>query len=123
MLHGIYTLIAARQSGQIGRRRPAATCARPGGIGPAAWARKDFVSHDVYDHTSILKLVETKWNLPALTHRDANAAPMLDLLDLRRPSFATPPKLAPPLAVTDPSALTCSVNGPGTIPPAGSVTG
>jgi phospholipase C len=87
------------------------------------WARKDFVSHDVYDHTSILKLVETKWNLPALTYRDANAAPMLDLLDLRRPSFATPPKLAQPLAVTDPSALTCSVNGPGTIPPAGSVTG
>jgi hypothetical protein len=30
---------------------------------------------------------------------------------------------AGPLAVTDPSALTCSVNGPGTIPPAGSVTG
>jgi phospholipase C len=87
------------------------------------WARKDFVSHDVYDHTSILKLVETKWNLPALTYRDANAAPMLDLLDLRRPSFATPPKLAQPLAVTDPSALTCSVKGPGTIPPAGSVTG
>jgi phospholipase C len=87
------------------------------------WARKDFVSHDVYDHTSILKLVETKWNLPALTFRDANAAPLLDLLDLRRPSFATPPKLAQPLAVTDPSALTCSVNGPGTIPPAGSVTG
>jgi phospholipase C len=104
-LYGIYALIAARQSGQTGRRRPAATCA------------------DVYDHTSILKLVETKWNLPALTYRDANAAPMLDLLDLRRPSFATPPKLAQPLAVTDPSALTCSVNGPGTIPPAGSVTG
>jgi phospholipase C len=87
------------------------------------WARKDFVSHEVYDHTSILKLVETKWNLPALTYRDANAAPMADMLDLRRPSFAAPPKLAQPLAVTDPSALTCSVTGPGTIPPAGSVTG
>jgi phospholipase C len=87
------------------------------------WARKDFVSHEVYDHTSILKLVETKWNLPALTYRDANAAAMVDMLDLRRPSFAAPPKLAQPLAVTDPSALTCSVTGPGTIPPAGSVTG
>ena len=87
------------------------------------WARRDFVSHQVYDHTSILKLVETKWNLPALTFRDANAAPMLDMLDLRRPSFAEPPRLAQPLAVIDPSALSCSVTGPGTIPPPGSVTG
>ena len=27
-------------------------------------ARRHHVSHTVYDHTSILKLVETKWNLP-----------------------------------------------------------
>jgi phospholipase C len=86
------------------------------------WARREFVSHQVYDHTSILKLVETKWNLPALTYRDANAAPMVDMLDLRRPSFATPPELAQPLAVTDPSALTCSTAGPGVVPPPGSVT-
>ena len=87
------------------------------------WARRHHVSHRVYDHTSILKLVETKWNLPALTFRDANATAMLDMLDLRRPSFASPPELAQPLAVTDPSALSCSVTGPGTIPPPGSVTG
>jgi phospholipase C len=87
------------------------------------WARRDFVSHRTYDHTSILKLVETKWNLPALTYRDANAAAMLDMLDLRRPSFAEPPELEQPLAVSDPSALSCSVTGPGTIPPPGSVTG
>jgi phospholipase C len=87
------------------------------------WARRDFVSHRVYDHTSILKLVETKWNLPALTYRDANAAPMLDMLDLRRPSFAEPPRLAQPLAAIDPSALSCTVTGPGTIPPPGSVSG
>jgi hypothetical protein len=35
--------------------------------------RRDYVSHVVHDHTSILKLVETKWNLPALTYRDASA--------------------------------------------------
>ena len=87
------------------------------------WARKNFVSHRVYDHTSILKLVETKWNLPALTYRDANATAMLDLLDLHHPAFATPPKLAEPLATADPSALSCSVSGPGTIPPPASVTG
>jgi phospholipase C len=87
------------------------------------WARRQYVSHAVYDHTSILKLVETKWNLPALTYRDANALAPLDMLDLRRPSFAEPPPLAQPLVVTDPGALACSVTGAGTIPPPGSVTG
>lgn len=86
------------------------------------WARRHHVSHVVYDHTSILKLVETKWNLPALTYRDANATAPLDMLDLRRPSFAEPPPLARPLVETDPSSLACSVTGPGTIPPPGSVT-
>jgi len=70
------------------------------------------VSHRVYDHTSILKLAETKWNLPALTFRDANAVPMLDMLDFRRRAFAEPPGLAQSLAVTDPSALSCSVTAP-----------
>jgi len=87
------------------------------------WARRHHVSHRVYDHTSILKLVETKWNLPALTYRDANATPMLDMLDLRRAAFREPPALAEPLLTTDPGALSCSVSGPGTIPPPGSVTG
>ncbi len=86
------------------------------------WARRDYVSHRVFDHTSILKLVETKWNLPALTFRDANAVPMLDMLDFRRPAFAEPPHLAQPLAVTNPASLSCSVNGPGTIPPPGSIS-
>jgi len=87
------------------------------------WARPRYVSHDVFDHTSILKLVETKWNLPALTYRDAHANAMLDMLDLRSPAFISPPRLAKPLLDTDPSALACSTSGPGTIPPPGSVTG
>jgi phospholipase C len=87
------------------------------------WARRHHVSHVVYDHTSMLKLVETKWNLPALTYRDANANAPLDMLDLCRPSFAEPPRLAQPLSVSDPGSLACSVTGPGTIPPPGSVTG
>lgn len=46
------------------------------------WAKKNHVSHVVYDHTSILALIERKWNLPALTMRDANANDMLDFIDL-----------------------------------------
>jgi phospholipase C len=86
------------------------------------WARPDYVSHRVFDHTSICALVEAKWNLPALTYRDANARNMLDLLDLRRPAFLRPPRLAPPLLDTDPAALACSTTGPGTIPPPGSIS-
>jgi phospholipase C len=64
------------------------------------YARPDCVLSDVFDHTSVLKLVEEKWNLPALTRRDAAAAAPLDALDLSSPpAFLTPPDLpAPSLA-------------------------
>ncbi len=64
----------------------------------SAWSKKDYVSHRTFDHTSILKFVETKWNLPALTYRDANADNMLDFLDLtaKKPPFTEPPDLKAP---------------------------
>jgi phospholipase C len=86
------------------------------------YSRPRHVSHRVMDHTSMSALIEAKWNLPAMTYRDANAWPMLDMLDFRRPHFLTPPQLAKPLLDTDPSALACSTTGPGVIPPPGSVT-
>jgi phospholipase C len=85
------------------------------------WARPNYVSHQVFDHSSICALVEAKWNLPAMTFRDANASPMLDMLDLRTPAFLTPPALAQPLMTVDPGSLACSTSGPGTIPPPGSI--
>ena len=45
------------------------------------YARPDYVTSTVYDHTSILKLVQQKWNLPALTRRDAAATSPLDAID------------------------------------------
>jgi phospholipase C len=61
------------------------------------YARPDFVTSTVFDHTSILKLVQQKWNLPALTHRDAAAASPLEALDLDAPpAFLTPPDLPAP---------------------------
>ena len=64
------------------------------------YARPGYVTSTVYDHTSILKLVQQKWNLPSLTRRDAAAAAPLDALDLDgEPAFLTPPGLpAPSLA-------------------------
>lgn len=86
------------------------------------WARANYVSHRVFDHTSICALAEAKWNLPAMTRRDANAHNMLDMLDLSKPTFRKPPALAKPLLDTDPGALACTLTGPGTIPPPGSVS-
>ena len=77
------------------------------------YARRRYVSSVVHDHTSVLKLVETKWNLPALTYRDANASNLLDSLDLddARPNF-----LAPPLLAAAPGRSTCVEGSPGSIP-------
>ncbi len=60
------------------------------------YSKRDFVSHTVYDHTSVLKTIERKWNLPAMTYRDANANDLLDCLDLRARAFRDPPTLAAP---------------------------
>ncbi len=60
------------------------------------YSKPNFVSHTVYDHTSVLKTIERKWNLPAMTYRDANANDLLDCLDLGRRGFAEPPTLAAP---------------------------
>jgi phospholipase C len=58
------------------------------------WARRNYVSNVVQDHTSITAFIERKWNLPAMTFRDANAQPMTDYFDFTRPAFARPPALA-----------------------------
>ena len=87
-------------------------------VGP--FAKRRHVSHVVYDHTSMLALLERKWNLPAMSYRDANANDLTDFLDLRamrrgRPTFPELPPL--PQAGDTQARLECSQTGPGTIPP------
>jgi phospholipase C len=94
--------------GRYGFRVPAAV------ISP--WAKADYVSSVLYDHTSILAMVERKWNLPACTWRDANANDLMDFLDFTKLTFFDPPILA------QPAKSTGSPGHPGTIPPLGSVT-
>ena len=86
-------------------------------IGP--YVKPGHVSHVVYDHTSILAFLERKWNLPAMTKRDANANDLLDFLDLPamkagQPTFPELPTL--PRAGDDPARLACSKTGPGKVP-------
>jgi phospholipase C len=62
------------------------------------YAKKDWVASevtgDVFDHTSILKLLEMRWRIPTLTCRDSQAVPPLAALDL---TSSAPPFLAPPV--------------------------
>ena len=63
------------------------------------WARPGHVSHQVADHTSVLRFIQLLHDLPALGARDANASAMLDLFDFEGPMpLERPP--APPLAGT-----------------------
>ncbi len=56
------------------------------------FARKNYVSHTVYDHTAILKLIEERFGLAALTARDASQADMsTDFFDFVNMPWATPP--------------------------------
>jgi len=61
------------------------------------YARPRYITRQVYDHTSVLKLIERKWNLPPLTRRDAAAVDPLEALDLENPPyFLKPPTLPQP---------------------------
>lgn len=60
------------------------------------------VSHHFYDHTSIVRFIEARFGLPALTKRDANADALFDFFDFS----SVPEKLGakPPAA---PACLAC----------------
>ncbi len=60
------------------------------------YSRTNYVSSVVRDHTSILRFIEAKFNLGALTYRDANADDLLDCLDFTNQAFIEPPILPAP---------------------------
>ena len=55
------------------------------------FARRSYVAHDVYDHTSILKMIEWRCDLPALSVRDAAANNLAEVLDFKAHGSAAPP--------------------------------
>ncbi|HET6965104.1 MAG TPA: alkaline phosphatase family protein [Acidimicrobiales bacterium] len=60
-------------------------------------SRPGSLSSTVYDHTSVLRLIEDKWNLPSLTRRDRVATAPWEMLDLDGPpAFLDPPELPAP---------------------------
>ena len=82
----IAPMLQARR--HAGRVRPLRD---PGaGHGHLAVRKKHFVSHTVYDHTSILHFIETRFGLGTLTKRDKAANPMLGMFDFTNVSNPKP---------------------------------
>jgi phospholipase C len=55
------------------------------------YTQKNYVSHTVADLTAILKFIETRFNLPALTKRDAAQMDMTEFFNFNNPVWLTPP--------------------------------
>ncbi len=71
------------------------------GIVASPYSKPGGVTNTTYDHTSVLATIEAKWNLPALTYRDANAKTVAGFLDLKGP-----PQMLEPPALTEPPVPT-----------------
>ena len=54
------------------------------------FVKRKSVSSRVYDHSSVLRLIETRWNLQPLTVRDATANDLTVEIDLTIPVTAAP---------------------------------
>ena len=61
------------------------------------FARREHVSHMLFDHTSILRMIEWRWGLDPLTVRDQTANNLAQSLDFRRPQLHAPQYLVPPV--------------------------
>ena len=53
------------------------------------YARRNFIGHEQFDHTSILKMIEWRFGLPPLTVRDQTANNLADVLNLASPDIST----------------------------------
>ncbi len=63
-------------------------------------ARRRYVAHNTYNHTSILKVIEWRWGLPALTRRDSGARNLVKSSTSPRPRHS--PRRHTPLHPSSP---------------------
>jgi len=76
------TAAAGDTDGRLGFRVPCVV------ISP--YARRSFVAHGQYDHTSILKMIEWRFGLPPLSIRDSTANNLAEVLDFATPNVTAP---------------------------------
>jgi hypothetical protein len=78
------------------------------------FAPKQIVSGGApFEHTSVLKMIEWRWGLPALTARDANARNLAEALDFTKPRTDSP---AIPLPQPHPSVACSPLSTPAAPP-------
>jgi phospholipase C len=70
-------------------------------------ARRHFVAHSTYDHTSILRMIEWRHGLPPLTVRDSQARNLAEVLDFSHAPDLSAPHWSVPPAV----GVGCSPSG------------
>ncbi|MEO8841599.1 MAG: alkaline phosphatase family protein [Kofleriaceae bacterium] len=76
------------------------------------FAKQGYVSHYNADHTSILRFIEHWKHTGAMTMRDANAWPLLDMFDFSAPRVVPMPDPMMATVSTDPSHVaTCDAHG------------
>ncbi len=83
---GAHPTDAAAQSGfaaQLGFRVP--------NMIVSPFTRRHYVGHTAMDHTAVIHFLEERFNLPALTKRDASQPSLLDFFDFTNKPWATPP--------------------------------
>ena len=54
------------------------------------WSRRGWVGSNVYDHTSVLKMIEWRFHLRPLSVRDAEARNLAEVLDFSNPNPSAP---------------------------------
>ena len=74
--------LAGNQDGLRGFRVPCLV------ISP--WSRRGYVAGGIFDHTSVLKMIEWRWNLRPLTIRDASAQNLASALDFSAADHSAP---------------------------------
>ncbi|GAC1428675.1 MAG: alkaline phosphatase family protein [Acidobacteriaceae bacterium] len=94
---------AVGSDGRIGFRVPALV------ISP--FARRSYVAGTQFDHTSVLKLIEWRWNLDPLSVRDAGANNLASVLNFDAPNLAAPEFAVP----TGPFGTACTTTVTGTL--------
>jgi phospholipase C len=57
----------------------------------SSYAKKNYVSHTVAYYTAMLMFIETRFNLPALTKRDATQTDMTEFFNFSNAPWKTPP--------------------------------
>lgn len=58
------------------------------------FTKPHYVGHKAMDHTAVIRFLEARFGLPALTNRDAAQPDLLDFFDFNNAPWATPPPQA-----------------------------